>query len=142
MHRRVCADRSIGQMTGEATRTLRPFQEEGLRLANDPVVRSNAWRAAQVKMHRRVYRTTRHGAQGTCEIPGCLTELAVGEISGKREAPHVHVLGAQRRGWGSTLWLRISNSKRLQRRFVSSAGTSRTAYSRYVLTSNRKRDPA
>lgn len=36
------------QVTGEATRTLRPFQEAGLRLTNDRAVRSNAWRAAQV----------------------------------------------------------------------------------------------
>ncbi|CAM9908056.1 unnamed protein product, partial [Scytosiphon promiscuus] len=35
------------QVTGEATRTLRPFQEVGLRLANDRQVRSNTWRAAQ-----------------------------------------------------------------------------------------------
>ncbi|CAM9450500.1 unnamed protein product [Ectocarpus sp. 4 AP-2014] len=35
------------QVTGEATRTLRPFQEQSLRLANDRLLRSNTWRAAQ-----------------------------------------------------------------------------------------------
>lgn len=39
------------QVTGEATRTLRPFQEMGLRLANDRLLRSNTWRAAQVMLN-------------------------------------------------------------------------------------------
>ncbi|CAM9756953.1 unnamed protein product, partial [Laminaria digitata] len=35
------------KVTREARRTLRPFQEIGLRLAEDKTVRSDAWRAAQ-----------------------------------------------------------------------------------------------
>lgn len=68
-------NRSTVQVTGEATRTLRPFQEEGLRLANDRVVRSNAWRAAQVKRHRNVYRTTRVGSTGARKVLRCFTSF-------------------------------------------------------------------